>query len=70
MMYSIPKWKVTVVFPDREIVFWMYDTHQANIFRKVADMQFTEHGLEQPLSVSVTGTGTRELTNTAVTQTP
>lgn len=53
MMQVVPKWKVTVTFSDRNLVFWVSDSSISNVMRKIADMQFTENGLEQPVQITI-----------------
>jgi hypothetical protein len=51
MLQVVPKWKVTVKFPDREVEVWMYEQHLSNVLRTVASMQFSENGLEHPIAM-------------------
>ncbi len=54
MMQVVPKWKVVVTFQSREpITLWIHDTCIVNVLRKVADLQFTENGLEQPTRITI-----------------
>ncbi len=60
MMQVVSKWKIIVnipwtpgTSPDREFCFWIYDNHAANVLRKIADLQFTETGLEQISAIQI-----------------
>lgn len=53
MMQVVPKWKVTVLFTDRSVVLWIHDPFIGNVLRKLADLQFTENGLDQPIEIIV-----------------
>lgn len=53
-MQVVPKWKVTARLPEgKEVVFWMHDGFATNVLAKVASMQFTENGLNQPHTIIV-----------------
>jgi hypothetical protein len=69
MMLIIPKWTVTIRYADRHpIVFGMSDNFSANVLRKVADLDFAAHGLEQPLEIVVSAALTPPA-NTTITST-
>jgi hypothetical protein len=53
MMQLIPKWKVTVLLAGVSHVFWVSDRCASNVLRKVADMDFSDSGLEQPALVKI-----------------
>lgn len=53
MVQTVPKWKVTVRFPDRQMALWIYDISISNVLRKVSEMQFSDNGLEQPTEVVI-----------------
>jgi hypothetical protein len=55
MMQTVQKWKVLVHFSlnENDLVFWVNENHMSNVLRKIADMQFTENGLEQPVQISI-----------------
>lgn len=54
MLQVMPKWKVVVLFQTRaDVVFWMYDSHLSNVQRAVANMQFTENGLDAPKEIRI-----------------
>lgn len=53
MMHVLPRWKVTVTFADRSVVFWIHDNFLSNVLRKVADLQFSETGLDSELGIGI-----------------
>lgn len=54
MMQVSRKWKVVVKFADREVVLWIADNFPSNVLRTVANLEFSETGLHQPISINVT----------------
>lgn len=55
MMQVVPRWKVVVQMPNAPSqTFWMNENFVQNVLRKVADMQFTENGLTQPTTITIT----------------
>ena len=55
MMQVLKKWKVSVFFKEgTSQVFWINDNFMSNVLRKVADMDFSENGLVQPLQIVIT----------------
>lgn len=56
MIQVLPKWRVRVMLRNGadERVFWISDTSLANVMRKVSEIQFSEKGLDEPVSVCVT----------------
>lgn len=57
MMQVMAKWKVTVEFTNHEknVTFWVHDNFVANVLRKVADLDFSGDGLDQPICIIVGG---------------
>jgi hypothetical protein len=56
MMQVQQKWKVTVLFEgakERQVL-WLHDTFAANVLRKLADISFSEGGLQQPIEITIT----------------
>lgn len=54
MIQNVPKWKIVVLFAAKsEVVFWMHDSHLANVQRAVASMRFTENGLDGPKEIRI-----------------
>ncbi len=53
MLATITKWKVDVTFIDRNVALWVHNNHLANVLRQLADLQFTERGLDQPTSITI-----------------
>lgn len=52
MMQIVPRWKVTIRFPDREVVIYVNDNFIANVLRTVASLDFTGT-MEQPTSITI-----------------
>ena len=53
MIYVVPQWKIGFEYSDRTVTFWLHNNSVSNVLRAVADMQFSENGLEQPLAIKV-----------------
>lgn len=55
MMQIVPKWKVTVYFPELdEETIWIYASSISDVLRKLADIQFRENGLTLPMQMIIT----------------
>lgn len=54
MLQIINKWKVTVSMANGDMhTFWVNDNFLPNVLRKVADLQFSATGLQEPTSISI-----------------
>jgi hypothetical protein len=53
MVHVVPQWKIAFVYADRTVTFWLHNNHAGNILRTVADLQFSENGLEQPDAIQI-----------------
>jgi hypothetical protein len=52
MLHVVPKWKVSVTLRDgAEHTIWIHENVAANVLRKVADIQFAQNGLNDPVKV-------------------
>ena len=57
MLQVVPKWRVELTFSDRKVELWIYDQSPSNVLRKLADLQFSANGLDQPSQIQIQRAG-------------
>ena len=58
MMQMVQRWKVIARFSGRpDIIIWIDNNFLSNVMRTVAEMQFSENGLEQPTAITIEAVG-------------
>lgn len=53
MLHIVQRWKVHLTWRDRQLDIWVNEDHLSNVFRKLADLQFSETGLDQPIRIQI-----------------
>ncbi len=53
MMQILEQWKVTIRKGSGEQTFWMNENFLNNVLQSLAKLQFSQNGLDQPVSLTI-----------------
>jgi hypothetical protein len=71
MMQIVKRWRVEVTMRGgRKHVVWIDDNFAANVLRKLADIRFSENGVDEPVGIAIGEVAEARQTGHYVSQEP